>query len=85
MKEETKTPVEGRYRIRRIHAALDAIISPNMMGEKLAGGFGFTEGPVWVRDAPGEQWALLAPWRGLGSLTRNRRRKAQHRESRPLR
>jgi gluconolactonase len=50
MKEETKTPVEGRYRIRRIHAALDAIISPNMMGEKLAGGFGFTEGPVWVRD-----------------------------------
>ncbi len=37
MKEETKTPVEGCYRIRRIHAALDAIISPNMMGEKLAG------------------------------------------------
>ncbi len=30
--------------------ALDAIVSPGAKIEKLAGGFMFTEGPVWVRD-----------------------------------
>lgn len=42
--------MESCFKIKRIHAALDAIIPRNSMGEKLAGGFGFTEGPVWVRD-----------------------------------
>ncbi len=37
-------------RIRRIHGAVDAIIPPVPIAEKVAGGFGFTEGPVWVRD-----------------------------------
>ena len=30
--------------------ALDAIIAPDAKIEKLAGGFQFTEGPVWVRE-----------------------------------
>src|SRR5260370_14953288 len=42
--------MENCFKIKRIHAALDAIIPRNSVGEKLAGGFGFTEGPVWVRD-----------------------------------
>lgn len=37
-------------RISRIHAGLDAIIPPAPIAEKVAGDFGFTEGPVWVRD-----------------------------------
>jgi gluconolactonase len=43
--------MENCCRIRRIHDALDATIPPISMGEKLAGGFGFTEGPVWVKDS----------------------------------
>jgi gluconolactonase len=34
----------------RIDPALDAIVSPDAKLEKLAGGFLFTEGPVWVPD-----------------------------------
>ncbi len=37
-------------KILRNDPALDAIVSPNAKFEKLAGGFFFTEGPVWVRD-----------------------------------
>jgi gluconolactonase len=37
-------------RIARKDAALDAIVTPGTKIEKLAGGFLFTEGPVWVRD-----------------------------------
>jgi gluconolactonase len=37
-------------RIRRTHAGLDAITPPVPIVEKVAGAFGFTEGPVWVRD-----------------------------------
>ena len=33
----------------RLDAALDDIVSPGAKVEKLAGDFGFTEGPVWVR------------------------------------
>jgi gluconolactonase len=32
----------------RLDTALDAIVQPGAKVEKLAGGFGFTEGPVWV-------------------------------------
>ena len=42
--------MESCFKIKRIHAAIDIIIPHNSMGEKLAGGFGFTEGPLWVRD-----------------------------------
>jgi gluconolactonase len=37
-------------KIQREDTGLDAIIAPNAKIEKLAGGFLFTEGPVWVRD-----------------------------------
>jgi len=37
-------------KILRNDPALDAIVSPAAKIEKLAGGFLFTEGPVWVRD-----------------------------------
>ena len=36
--------------IQKKDAALDAIVTPGTKIEKLAGGFQFTEGPVWVRD-----------------------------------
>jgi gluconolactonase len=42
--------VESYCRIKRIHDALDAILPRVPTVEKLAGGFGFTEGPVWARD-----------------------------------
>ena len=41
-------PVETR--IVRKDPALDAIVASDAKIEKLAGGFQFTEGPVWVRD-----------------------------------
>ena len=41
-------PVETK--VIRKDAALDTIISPDAKIEKLAGGFQFTEGPVWVRE-----------------------------------
>jgi gluconolactonase len=41
-------PVETK--IIRKDSTLDAIISPDAKIEKLAGGFQFTEGPVWVRE-----------------------------------
>jgi gluconolactonase len=37
-------------KIQRNDPALDAVIAPDAKIEKLAGGFLFTEGPVWVRD-----------------------------------
>ena len=37
-------------RIDRLDAALDQIVPPDAAIEKLAEGFQFTEGPVWVRD-----------------------------------
>lgn len=36
--------------VTRVDPALDDIVPPNATIEKLAGGFLFTEGPVWVRD-----------------------------------
>jgi gluconolactonase len=36
--------------INRLDPALDALVSPGTKIEKLAGGFLFTEGPIWVRD-----------------------------------
>jgi gluconolactonase len=37
-------------KIQRMDPSLDAIVSPDAKIEKLAGGFLFTEGPVWVRE-----------------------------------
>jgi gluconolactonase len=41
-------PVDTK--ILRLEPALDAIVLPGTKIEKLAGGFLFTEGPIWVRD-----------------------------------
>lgn len=40
----------GVGKIVRTEAALDKLIPSGAQIEKLAGGFGFTEGPVWTRD-----------------------------------
>src|SRR6516165_38209 len=40
----------GGGQIIRLDPALDALISPGAKIEKLANGFGFTEGPVWVHS-----------------------------------
>lgn len=37
-------------RVERVDAGLDAIVPADAVVEKLAGGFQFIEGPVWVRD-----------------------------------
>ncbi len=42
---------EVKLEIERKDPALDAIVSPNTKLEKLADGFAFTEGPVWIDDA----------------------------------
>jgi gluconolactonase len=36
--------------VHRLDPALDAIVPADAKVEKVAGGFGFAEGPVWVRD-----------------------------------
>jgi gluconolactonase len=45
--------------ITRKDAALDAIVSPSAKFEKLATGFSFTEGPVWVPRKDGMEGYLL--------------------------
>src|SRR2546427_2628324 len=41
---------QGANEVVRLDPALDQIISSDTKVEKLAGGFGFVEGPVWVRQ-----------------------------------
>ena len=41
---------EVKAAVRRVDPALDAIVPPGLTIEKLASGFIFTEGPVWVPD-----------------------------------
>jgi len=45
--------------VTRKDAALDAILSPSAQFEKLATGFSFTEGPVWVPHKDGTEGYLL--------------------------
>jgi gluconolactonase len=40
--------VSGAPHVERLDPALDAIIPPGARFEKVAGGFGFVEGPIWV-------------------------------------
>jgi len=44
------TPSEVNVEVARLDPAIDAIVPPNPKIYKLADGFQFTEGPVWVRD-----------------------------------
>jgi gluconolactonase len=43
-------PQEVNVEVERLDPAIDAIVGPNPKIFKLAEGFKFTEGPVWVRD-----------------------------------
>jgi gluconolactonase len=43
-------PHEVNVRVTRLDPAIDAIVPPNAKLFKLAEGFQFTEGPVWVKD-----------------------------------
>ncbi len=55
MQEESKSPDKNQDKSKakspviRLDAALDAIVPSGAKVEKLAAGFGFLEGPVWVR------------------------------------
>jgi gluconolactonase len=42
--------MECQYRVQRVHSALDEIIPSDVAVEKVADGFGFTEGPVWIKQ-----------------------------------
>src|SRR5438045_5639718 len=44
------TPSEVNVEVVRLDPAMDAIVGPNPKIFKLAEGFQFTEGPIWVRD-----------------------------------
>jgi gluconolactonase len=44
------TPAEVNVEVVRLDPAMDAIVGPNPKIFKLAEGFKFTEGPIWVRD-----------------------------------
>jgi len=44
------TPSEVNVEVVRLDPAIDAIVPPNPKIYKLADGFQFTEGPIWVRD-----------------------------------
>jgi gluconolactonase len=44
------TPHEVNVQVTRLDPAIDTIVPPNAKLFKLAEGFEFTEGPVWVRD-----------------------------------
>jgi gluconolactonase len=48
--------------VRRLDARLDSVIAADTKIEKLAGGFQFTEGPVWVNPtgAPGDGYLLFS-------------------------
>jgi gluconolactonase len=48
--ERARPTVEAELEIERADPALDAIIEPDAALEQVAGGFVFTEGPVWSSD-----------------------------------
>jgi gluconolactonase len=57
--EHARIGVDVQTRIERLDPALDRIVAPGTKIEKLADGFGFTEGPVWVNGTDGADGYLL--------------------------
>jgi gluconolactonase len=49
----TKIQAQGANEVVRLDPGLDDIVSADAKVEKLAGDFGFVEGPVWVRQGKG--------------------------------
>lgn len=71
----TDSVISGRRvgTIRRLHPDLDALIAPDTSAEYLAGGFLFTEGPLWrpsgvlwFSDIPGN---VVRQWTPEGTIT----------------
>ena len=64
--------------VTRLDPALDALVSPDAKVERIVGGFGFTEGPVWMQngkdgyllftDIPGNVIYKLTPQDGKASV-----------------
>jgi gluconolactonase len=52
-------PHEVNIKVERLDPAIDAIVPPNAKLFKLAEGFQFTEGPIWVRPGTDESGYLL--------------------------
>lgn len=48
------------FSIERLDPALDALIAPDARLETVASGFGFSDGPVWIRGRDGGEGYLLA-------------------------
>jgi gluconolactonase len=48
--ERVRPEVATEFEIDRVDPALDAVVEPNATLERVAGGFVFTEGPVWSGD-----------------------------------
>ena len=64
--QEEESPIRdaGAGKIFRASDALDAIVPADAVIEKLAGGFVFIEGPVWVRGWEGSPFLLFSDVRG---------------------
>ena len=62
--EETAAPMPpadtGAGTILRVDPAFDALVPADAQIEKLADGFEFTEGPVWIRRGEGEPHLLFS-------------------------
>src|SRR6266702_1765021 len=48
--EQAASADPAPYDVTRVDAGLDAIVTPGAAMERVAGGFEFTEGPVWTAD-----------------------------------
>lgn len=48
----SNAPTPVATKIARLDPALDGVVSPDAVAERLADGFSFTEGPVWVPTLP---------------------------------
>jgi gluconolactonase len=48
--DRARTTERAELRIDRVDAAIDAIVPDDVVLERVAGGFEFTEGPVWTHD-----------------------------------
>lgn len=55
-----RDPAARPFSITRFDPALDALIAPNAKLKAVAAGFGFSDGPVWVRGRNGAEGYLLA-------------------------
>ena len=56
----TVDPVPHPFNITRADPALDALIAPDAKLTTIAAGFGFIDGPVWIRGHNGAEGYLLA-------------------------